>query len=146
MGKRRGLVLGIAASLIFIGAGFVFAQEAIEQGGAVPQGQTEPDVQWVWGEVTSVDAQNKTILIKYLDYETDQEKEISIATDAKTTYENVQSLDQIKPKDVLSIDYTVDPQGNSVAKNISVEKPDNTQLEQEANTPEEKANTAAPTQ
>ena len=34
---------------------------------------SEPDVQWLWGEVISVDIQNMSLSVKYLDYEEDRE-------------------------------------------------------------------------
>lgn len=129
---KKALVLGITAFLIFISANLIFSQEA----------QNNPDTQWVWGEVSSMDTQNKAILVKYLDYETDQEKEIIINTDDKTTYENIKSIDEIKQKDTVSIDYIVSPDGKNIAKNISVEKPENTQDVQEGNITEQKV--AAP--
>ena len=110
---KTGLILGIAAFLIFISVNLIFSQES-----------TAPDTQWVWGEVVTLDAQGKTLLLKYLDYETDQGKEINITTDDKTTFENIKSIDQIRPKDILSIDYIVSPDGENIAKNISVEKPE----------------------
>lgn len=124
MKRKTGLILVIAASLIFIGANLIFSQESTEQGGAVPETQSEPETQWVWGEVNTLDTQNKMIVVKYLDYETDQEKEISINTDDKTTYENIKSLDEIRPKDTVSVDYIVSPDGKNIARNISVEKPE----------------------
>ena len=124
MEKRTVLVLAVAASFIFLSAGLGLCQEAeVEQGGAVPEVQAEEDAQWVWGEVVSVDAAANTVVVKYLDYETDQEKDISVSVDAKTTYENASALSDIKVKDTLSIDY-VTVNGKNIAKNISVEKPD----------------------
>ncbi|MFH0913591.1 MAG: hypothetical protein V1884_04865, partial [Candidatus Omnitrophota bacterium] len=70
--------------------------------------------------VVSVDTVAKQIKVKYFDYETDTEKEINIAVDDKTIYENVVSLDQIKAEDTMSIDYVVTDTGN-IARNISVE-------------------------
>jgi len=81
---------------------------------------TGPQVQWLWGEVVSVDTDAKQIKVKYLDYETDTEKEINIVVDDKTTYENVASLGQIKVGDTLSSDYLVKDTEN-IARNISVE-------------------------
>ena len=114
MEKRTGLVLGIAGCLIFISMGLSFSQEP----------QEEPQTQWLWGEAVSVDATNKTLSVKYLDYETDQEKDIAITTDDQTSYENVNSLSEIKIKDALSIDYIVSADGKNIAKLISVEKPE----------------------
>ncbi len=141
---KTGLILGITVFLIFtslISANLIFSQEPMEKSGAVPEAQKEPDTQWVWGEVNTLDTQNKAILVKYLDYETDQEKEININIDDKTTYDNIKSMDELKPKDTVSIDYIVSPDGKNIAKNISVEKPGNTQNLQEGNITEQKAPT-----
>ncbi len=81
------------------------------------------DTQWVWGEVVSMDAQAKSLTLKYLDYEADQEKNIVLDTDGNTTYENIKSIDEIKAKDVLSVDYVI-LGGKNIAKNISLEKLD----------------------
>lgn len=81
-------------------------------------------LQWVWGEVTSVDAQNNELKIKYIDYETDMERETSITVDFQTTYGNFSAFSDIKPKDTVSVDYAVSPEGKNIAKNISLEKPE----------------------
>jgi len=81
-----------------------------------------PQTQWLWGRVVSVDATSGEILLKYLDYETDSEKEITIYTDANTAYENVAGLAEVRPEDTMSIDYVVAADGKNTAKNISVEK------------------------
>jgi hypothetical protein len=93
---------------------------------SIPQAQleSENDTQWIWGEVVNLDAAGKTITLKYLDYETDQEKDIVLSVDEKTTFENIKSFDEIKVKDTLSIDYTVAPDGKNIAKNIGLESPD----------------------
>ena len=51
-----------------------------------------------------------------------QEKEIKLVADDKTTYENVQSIGDIKEKSTVSVDYIALPEGKNVAKNISLEK------------------------
>ncbi|MBU0548236.1 MAG: hypothetical protein KJ710_00195 [Candidatus Omnitrophica bacterium] len=86
--------------------------------------QSENDTQWAWGEVVNLDNAGKTIILKYLDYETDQEKDIVLAVDEKTAFENVEGFDSIKVKDTLSIDYTVGPDGKNIAKNIGFENLD----------------------
>lgn len=78
-------------------------------------------MQWVWGEVVTADAPNNTITVKYLDYETDQEKEMPVLVDDKTVYDNLKSLAEVKPKDTLSIDYIATPDNKFVARNISKE-------------------------
>jgi hypothetical protein len=98
------------------------AQEMPVQGGAIaPLVQEEPEVLWVWGEVSAVDPFKKTLTLKYLDYESDEEKEINISTDDKTVYEAVQSIEEIKVKSVISVDYSVQD-GLNVARNISFER------------------------
>lgn len=133
---KMGFILGIAASLILISAGTILSQDYSVSGEAssptevtapvdvAAATQNEPEVQWVWGEVLSLDAQNKAFVVKYLDYENDQEKELTINVDDKTTYENIKSIEEIKPTDTLSIDYTVTADGKNIAKNISLEKPE----------------------
>ncbi len=121
------IVLIAIFSLILIGIGFAFSQEAskAEVNPAVPEEAAfEPETQWIWGEVISIDAAKGQAIVKYLDYENDIEKEITITVNEKTAYENLVSLDQLKPKDTVSIDYTVTSDEINIAKNISVEKPE----------------------
>ncbi len=121
------LVLGIMFSFILISTGLIFSQEQAAEKPPAQEVPSEPETQWIWGEVVSVDTAAKKILVKYLDYETDTEKEINIVVDDKTTYENVKSVDEIKPQDTLSIDYIINPDGRNIAKNISIEKPEGAQ-------------------
>jgi hypothetical protein len=76
---------------------------------------------WLWGEVISVDPYKKELLIKYLDYETDEEKTILITVDNKTTYENIKSLDEIELHSEISVDYIISQDGKNIAKNIRIE-------------------------
>lgn len=87
----------------------------------------ESDIQWLWGEVSSVDPQKNEIGVKYLDYETDTEKEIKITTDDKTTYEGANAISDIKLSEIISVDYTFSPDGKHIAKYISIEKLDEKQ-------------------
>ncbi|GEM_PF-1848453 len=82
------------------------------------------EMQWLWGEVRSVDTQKNEITIEYLDYETDTEKEIKMSVDATAAYENVKSINDIKVDDIISVDYVFSPDGRYIAKNISIEKPE----------------------
>lgn len=84
----------------------------------------EPDMQWLWGEVKSVDAVNKELTVNYLDYESDAEKEVKILTDDKTNFENTKALADIKVKDTVSVDYVLTPDNKYLAKLISIEKPE----------------------
>lgn len=139
MDAKKLLIPVIIVSLIFIATKAVFSQEiapkadaaedAIEAQNPVTEGAAVPDdkeseTQWIYGDVVNLDPQNKTIMVKTLDYETDQEKEISIATDEKTVFENIKSLDEIKPDDTVSVDYIVTADGKNLAKNLSLEKPE----------------------
>ena len=136
-------ILAILASLLFTGAALAqdsskeiaadsqqpqqetaSMQTPVTQTPVMAQPQTEPETLWIWGEVVTVDPAVKTITIKYLDYETDQEKNMVIGIDEKTTYENIKSIDEIKPKDTLSIDYIAGTDSKNTAKNISLEKPE----------------------
>jgi hypothetical protein len=105
------------------------AETSAESGNPVisqsqPSAQEESDTQWAWGEVLDIDGAEKTVTLRYLDYETDQEKDIVISVDANTSFENIAGFDEIKPKDTLSIDYLPGPDGRNTAKNISFENPD----------------------
>ena len=86
--------------------------------------EKESDLQWAWGEVTNLDNQANNITLKYLDYETDQEKELVLAIDEKTTFENIKDFNEVKLGDTLSIDYITGADNKNIAKNISFEKPD----------------------
>lgn len=118
MRNRTAAILGSIALSVLVNMVPAFGEEQAQQ-----QAQAEANTQWVWGDVSNVDPQNKVLTLKYLDYETDQEKEMAIAVDSLTAYENVNSLEDIQNKDVVSVDYKVSD-GKNIAKNISVEKPE----------------------
>jgi hypothetical protein len=83
---------------------------------------SEPEIQWILGKVISLDLNAKSLLIRYSDYDTDEDKDILIDIDQDTSYDNVKSLDQIKAQDSLSVDYIVTAEGKNIARNISLEK------------------------
>lgn len=124
---RKQAITGLLTGLLIInfGLNLVLAQETVQPPSPVRQESSEvkeAEVQWVWGEVSGVDMNARQISVKYLDYDTDTEKEIAITVDDKTTFENVKAIDEIKALDTVSIDYAVSPDGANIAKNISVEK------------------------
>ncbi len=121
MGQKISSVLGIAACLMLVCTTLAFSQEAPS---VTSEMEIEPDMQWLWGEAISVDTQKNELLVKYLDYDTEQEKEMTITVNDKTAYENIKLISEIKPEDTLSIDYVVSPEGKNIAKNISLEKPE----------------------
>jgi hypothetical protein len=86
--------------------------------------QTAQDsvLEWLWGEAVAVDPLTKTITVKYLDYDTDTEREMAVVLDDATTFENAASIAGIAVGDTLSIDYMVTAAGTVTARNISVEK------------------------
>jgi len=141
---KRYFILGIiAAGSILLGYGLSVSQEGAAK--EEPAAVSEPEVQWLWGEVVAVNPQDNSVLVKYLDYETDTEKEMLISVDAKTIYETVKSLAEIKIQDALSIDYIITAEGKNIAKNISVEKPEYTEVIplKEEGLPQAGANTTA---
>jgi hypothetical protein len=82
----------------------------------------EPEMQWLYGEAVKVDTATGEVLVKYQDFDTDEEKEMTVLANEKTVFENVKALGEIQPKDALSIDYKAYNDGRNIAKNISVEK------------------------
>ena len=138
MNFKRDLRILVLVTLLAMATSIAFAEEiavttnldstadvSISQSSMPPAAlEKEGDSQWVWGEVVSLDSQAKTITLKYLDYETDQEKELVLIVDNRTAYENVKSFDEIKVKDTLSVDYAVESESKNNAKNISLEKPE----------------------
>ena len=154
MGAKKVFILISVFSFIFLITGLTFAQDKTQESApaqaeatttaspaaevpakaeatttATPaaEAKTEPEIQWVWGEVVSTNPVNNELLVKYVDYDTDSEKEITISTDDKTTYENAKSIDEIKVRDSVSVDYAVSADGKNLAKNISLEKPEVTE-------------------
>lgn len=91
---------------------------------SLPAATTELETQWVWGEITALDTQNKEVTINYFDYETDTEKELKLSINDNTKYENINSMNDLKLHDTISVDYVLGADGKYVARNISVEKPE----------------------
>jgi len=133
MNFKKFIVLVV---LLMVSTLLAFAEEPVvfpadmtassDQQGAI---KNTNDAQWAWGEVTNVDAQAKTLTLKYLDYETDQEKDLVLMIDENTVFENIKGFDEIKVKDTLSIDYMITAEGNNLAKNINFEQPDATPID-----------------
>lgn len=125
MNRKVVLMLFYGFLILGFSSGTAFSQhEHPAAGAAAPETavSTEPEMQWLWGEVVSVDAVSGQVIVKYLDYDTDTEKQLEIMTDAKTTFENVKSLGEVKTQDTVSIDYSVTAEGKNIAGMISVEK------------------------
>jgi hypothetical protein len=124
---KKVLILSVLFSLAILNSVFALNGSQTQEAKAIestPEATEQPETQWVWGEVVSVDLPSNRVTVKYLDYDTDQENELVLSVDEKTTYENVKSLSDIKPQSPAGVDYMVDPQGQNIAKNISIENID----------------------
>ncbi len=132
MNWKKVVVLSGFAVCLMVAAQIVFAEEpAVAPTDSVVITSNQPtaspkenDMQWAWGEVTNLDNQAKTVTLKHLDYETDQEKELVLVVDEKTALENIKDFNELKLKDTLSVDYILGEDNKNIAKNISFEKPD----------------------
>ncbi|MFA5063641.1 MAG: hypothetical protein WC578_06205 [Candidatus Omnitrophota bacterium] len=129
-------IAGVLVVLALAGAGLALGEDQVSEVRPVTaataiQENNDSNTQWVWGEVTSVDVSAKTLTLEYLDYETDQEREIILSVDDSTAYDNVKSLEEIRVKDNLSIDYFF-KNGKSLAKSISLEKSEGAPVEDSA--------------
>lgn len=81
------------------------------------------EIQWVWGEVVAVDPAEKSISLKYLDYDTDEEKTMKIMVADGTTFEDAKGIEGVKVSDTVSVEYG-EQDGKNLAKVITVEKVD----------------------
>lgn len=84
--------------------------------------EKQGELEWVWGDVIAVDAAGMKLTVKYLDYETDAEKEIIFSVDEKTVFENAHDLTQVSLQDSASVDYVIVNEGENIARLVSVEK------------------------
>ena len=115
--NRHALILFRILIFFSLATGWVFCQE---------ESTTEeefgfPFEEWVLGDVISLDLENNQLTLGYIDYDTDNEEQITISVDTDTKYENVNSLEDIKVGDVVAIDYIITLQDETKALNISVE-------------------------
>ena len=108
---------------LFLAAGVLFAQDEPTEAQNVESVSENSDLQWAWGEVVKTDTQLNSVTIKHLDYESGQEKEITVFIDSMTILENLKSLAELKPADILSIDYVKDKEDRNTAKMLILEKP-----------------------
>lgn len=122
MGRRKYLVLFYTVCLLF--SNVVFAQEEVSSRQEGEQTTNDTDVLWVWAKIISVDSINKTLSVKYSDFETGIEKEMIVSVDKDTFYENIKSIEELKPQDNVTIDYFVDQTKKNIAKYIGFKKND----------------------
>lgn len=84
--------------------------------------QEEKDLQWVWGEVIEVDVGASELEIRYLDYESDANKVATFFADEDSEFENIVSIEEIKPGDSAGIDYYLSDDKRLIIKSINIEK------------------------
>lgn len=121
--STKVMVVASLVSVLLIGVQ-VPAVAQTAQSPAAEQSETvaaPADVLWVWGEIVSIDAAAKKLTVKYLDYDTDMEKDIVIAVDDKTKFEGAAAIGDLKPQDTVSIDYA-EAGGINLASAITVER------------------------
>ena len=117
--KNINIKAALSVFVFLLVSPFAFCQDPIPAAEA-----QNSEFSWVWGEITKVDTEKNEFVIKYLDYESDAEKDMVLAVDASTNFENTPSLKDIKAGDYASVDYAASADGKNAAKNISIEKPD----------------------
>ncbi len=92
----------------------------------------------IYGEVQAVDPTANSINVQYYDYDSDEEKTITLTGDNNTKFENAALLnDEIKGNWVDAI-YTVSG-GKNIAKLVSVEKEEEAPAGSPSETPSESA-------
>lgn len=121
--RVRSIAVTGMVFLSFFACAFLFAEQVtVPTAVSKAEAPKESQLEWVPGDVISVDPVKKELGVKYLDYETDQEKTMAVSVDEQTVFENARSLADIKVNDSVSIDYVVTPEGKKIARNLSVEK------------------------
>lgn len=146
MDKGKGLFMYLIAVglVILLGSCLGFAEDTaagntVEQSAAAaPAAAPAPEVtaapaaeetavpveetRWLWAEVIAVDAANKQFTVKYLSYDSDEEKEMGLSVTDATKLENFSSLAEMAAGDNVSVDYVMDASGKATAKSVSLQK------------------------
>ncbi len=125
MDKRVMTALLVIGGLLLAGQGWAEdkAPAVAAPVPAVPAAAQEPvPLEWVWGEVISIDAAGQALVVRYLDYETDTEKEINLKADEKTKFSGINGFSDLKAQDTISVDYTVGQDGKNKALMITYER------------------------
>lgn len=122
------LAAAVLFGIVFLSpAALVFCQpETAPSGPSHPKTMPAPPgedegISWVWGEVKGVDPGASMLTVTYMDYQTDEEKELVLTVDPETEFEGVKDLGEVKLGDTASIDYILKDDKN-IAKNISIEE------------------------
>ena len=120
MGKIARLVILI----VILFSGFL----VLVQAGTIEASKIEVNTDWLWGEVVSVDVSANNLMVRYLDFNIDEEKEATIRIDAQTILEGVKSVAEISAGDIVSIDFVKESDTINLGKKVLVEKPDSIDL------------------
>jgi hypothetical protein len=125
---RKGIFLILIAFLFSVACANLVLSEELAPEKAVEE-VSAPQIDFLWGHVVSINTENGTILIGYNDIETNQDKQANISVTKDTVLENVTELKEIAPGDSASIDYTLSPSQDMIAKSIWIEKPQQNESE-----------------
>ena len=82
--------------------------------------QDEDQFLYSYGEVLSV-AQDQ-IMVREFDYATGEEKDVVYYITADTILDSVESVDQIKPSDLVDVEFMVSEDGKNIAREILVDR------------------------
>jgi len=124
--KSKLLTAGLIIGAMCVGYGVLgFCQQEvpvpIDENIISETGLVDENISWVWGEVKNVDYISSKFNILYMDYQTDDEKELVLTVNQDTKLEGINDFNSLKAGDTVGIDYFSDAD-NNIAKNISVEK------------------------
>jgi hypothetical protein len=72
-----------------------------------------------YGEVLSV--MQDQVMIREFDYATGEEKDAVYFISSATTFDMVESVDQIKPGDLVDVEFVVSEDGRNIAREIFVD-------------------------
>jgi len=106
--------------------------------------KAQSNTDWLWGEVVSVDVNASSLLVSYLDFNLDEEKQIVIKIDAQTVLEGAKSVAEISAGDIVSIDFVKENETTNLGKKVLVEKPDSVDLIAKSESKADEAKTVAP--
>ncbi len=121
IGLRMVFVFILLCVMPYSGLSFGQEEVASDPGKDAQGGLAIAEMQWLWGEVVSVEPDTNRMLVRFVDYDTSSEREIAVSVDAETKYEGVKSMYEIKPSDTVNIDYIITADGRSIARDVSVE-------------------------
>lgn len=124
--KNKLLTAGLIIGAMCVGYGVLgFCQQEvpvpIDDNIISETGSLDENISWVWGEVKNVDYISSKFNILYMDYQTDDEKELVLTVNQDTKLEGINDFNSLKAGDTVGIDYFSDAD-NNIAKNVSVEK------------------------